>query len=192
MATTQNADAPEGPDAASVAAVAAGAIGLALAIGALALFGTRAALSVVAGATIAVANLVTMSAIIRALLRVPDDDATATATAAPGVATATAADAATTEPGATPADAEPDPDAPDHVREGKRGGAAWGAFAVVKIVVLFGGIWVLLTRGLVDPMPLVAGYGVLPLGIAAASLYTSLAPRSRRPARRSGRPNRTK
>jgi len=74
--------------------------------------------------------------------------------------------------------AEPEPSI-DHVREGKRGGAAWGAFALVKILVLFGGIWVLLTKGLVDPMALVVGYGVLPLGIAASSLIGSLSPRSR-------------
>jgi len=53
-------------------------------------------------------------------------------------------------------------------------------------VVLFGGIYVLLTKGLVDPMPLVVGYGVLPLGIAASSLSTALSPRGRR----GGRPPR--
>jgi hypothetical protein len=79
------------------------------------------------------------------------------------------------------ADAEP---AVDHAREGKRGGAAWGAFALVKIVVLFGGIYLLLTKGMVDPIPLVVGYGVLPLGIACSSLFTSLAPRGRTPARK--------
>jgi hypothetical protein len=172
MATTQNADAPEGPDAAAVAAVAAGVLGLALAIGALAIFGTRTALSVAAGATIAVANLVTMSAIVRALLRAPDDADQATA----------AADKP--DAGGEEAAAE----AADHERAGKRGGAAWGLFGVFKIVILFGGIWILLTKHLVDPMPLVVGYGVLPLGIAASSLFTSLAPRSRRPGRR----NRTK
>jgi hypothetical protein len=68
----------------------------------------------------------------------------------------------------------------EHSAEGKRGGAAWGAFAVVKILILFGGIYLLLTRGLVDPMPLVVGYGVLPLGIAASSVISSMAPRRRR------------
>jgi hypothetical protein len=185
MATTQNADAPEGPDAAVVASIAAGALGLALAVGALALFGTRTALSVAAGATIAVANLVTMSAIVRALLRAPDeaDEATNAAdephTAVPDAAGAAAPDAGGDEAGA---------EERDHERAGKRGGAAWGLFGVFKIVILFGGIWILLTKHLVDPMPLVVGYGVLPLGIAASSLFTSLAPRSRRPGRR----NRTK
>ena len=73
------------------------------------------------------------------------------------------------------------------VAQGKRGGAAWGAFALVKIIVLFGGIWVLLTRGWVDPMPLVVGYGVLPLGITASGLFGSLAPRPRRSAKTAAR-----
>lgn len=178
MATTQNGDAPEGPDAAAVAAVAAAGLAVVLALGALALFGTRTALSVAAGGVIAVANLVTMSAIVRALLRAPDDvpGTTSEATASP--------EATATADGAAPAGETVEADAPDHAREGKRGGAAWGAFAVVKIILLFGGIWILLTKGLVDPMPLVVGYGVLPLGIAASSLYTSLRPRSRGPGRR--------
>ena len=152
MATTQS-EAPEGPDTSTGAAVVAAGLGVALTIGAIAVFGPHAALSVGLGAAIAVVNLVTMRAIIRALLKAPAVDA----------------------------DAETDPKAEvDHVAEGKRGGAAWGAFAVVKILVLFGGIWLLLTRGIVDPMPLVVGYGVLPMGIAASGLFGSLAPKGDR------------
>ena len=65
----------------------------------------------------------------------------------------------------------------NHRAAGKRGGAAWGVFAVFKILILFGGIWMLLSKGLVAPIPLVVGYGVLPLGIAAAGLWNSLRPR---------------
>jgi len=36
-----------------------------------------------------------------------------------------------------------------------------------------------LTRGVVDPIPLVVGYGVLPLGIAASTLFRGLSPRAR-------------
>lgn len=155
---------PPSADAANVAAVSAAVLGAALTIGALVLFGTSAALSVGAGATIAVVNLVTMSAIIRAMLR-PGDDA---------------------EGNSNPeADPKADAASADHVAEGKRGGAAWGAFALVKILILFGGVWLLLTRGVVAPMPLVVGYGVLPLGITVGGLVTSLAPRSRRAGRRS-------
>ena len=55
--------------------------------------------------------------------------------------------------------------------------AAWAIFAVLKMAILFGGVWILLTRGMVDPMPLVVGYGVLPLGITASALFP---PRQRR------------
>jgi hypothetical protein len=181
MTTTQSTDAPEGPDAAKVAAIGGAVLGLLLSIGALAFFGTRAGLSVAAGATIAVANLVTMSAIIRAVLRPADADV---AGGGDGEAAPTT-DAAEADP---EAGAEP---AVDHAREGKRGGAAWGAFALLKIVVLFGGIYLLLTKHMVDPIPLVVGYGVLPLGIACSSLFTSLAPRPRRPSR-AGRRNTSK
>lgn len=160
MANTTRTDAPEGPDAAAVAAIAAGVIGAVLSVAALGIYGSRTALSVAVGAIIAVANLVTMSAIIRALLKPPDE-----------------AEAASPAEGAEPA---PEPREPvDHRAEGKRGGAAWGLFAAIKILVLFGGIWILLTRGWVDPIPLVVGYGVLPIGIAASGLLTSLAPRRR-------------
>jgi hypothetical protein len=163
MATTPSADAA-GPDAAKVAAFAAGGLGLALSVAAAAIFSLRMSLSVGVGAIIAVANLVTMSAIIRALVRSSDEaDADAASAEAPAIA-----------------DADPTAEASppiDHRAEGRRGGAAWGGFALLKILVLFGGIWILLTRGWVDPIPLVVGYGVLPLGIAASSVLSSLAPR---------------
>ena len=165
MATTPSVDAPEETDAAKVAAVAAAVLGAVLTLGALAFFGTRTGLSVAIGAIIAVANLVMMSAIVRAMLRPVDAEVDASA------------DEKEKE------DAEK-VDPVDHAAEGKRGGAAWGVFGLLKIVVLFGGIYVLLTKGMVDPMPLVVGYGVLPLGIAASSAFTSLAPRRRRTVRR--------
>lgn len=181
MATTTPT---ESPDAAKVAAVAAGLMGLALSGAAVALYGPRTALSVGAGATIAVANLVTMRAIIRALVRSGEAEE-ADEKAAAGAKADAAAKPDSDADGNADDDAEDAKDTKDHVSEGKRGGAAWGAFALLKIVVLFGGIWILLTRGLVDPIPLVVGYGVLPLGIAASSLFTSLAPRSTRKSRRS-------
>jgi predicted lipid-binding transport protein (Tim44 family) len=189
MAMTPNADAA-GPDAARVAAFAAGGLGLALSVAAIALFGLRTSLSVAVGAMIAVANLVTMSAIIRALVRSSDEadaDTASAEAAAPhseSAANSRAADEASSSAAAsataTTAEADPSAEAAppvDHRAEGRRGGAAWGGFALLKIIVLFGGIWILLTRGWVDPIPLVVGYGVLPLGIAASSVLSSLAPR---------------
>jgi hypothetical protein len=131
---------------------AAAVLGAAFTVIAFATHDSRTAISVGLGAAIAVANLVTMRAIVRALLRAPEGD--------------------------EPSGEEEEPaQEKDHRAAGKRGGAAWGIFAVLKILVLFGGIWFLLSKGLVAPIPLVVGYGVLPLGIAAAGLWNSLRPR---------------
>ena len=116
----------------------AAALGAALALAALAFFGTRSAISVFVGATIAVGNLIALRALIRALLPPADSEPTAKSSGVAG---------------------------------------AWAIFAVLKMLILFGGVWILLTRGIVDPMPLVVGYGVLPLGITASALFP---PRKRR------------
>ena len=119
---------------------------------------------------IAVANLASLTAIIRAMLQPAVDDALAEK-------------AAKAEEADEPEPDEPEAEAPpevDHGAEGKRGGAAWGLFALLKMGLLFGGIWVLLTRHLVDPIPLIVGYGVLPVAIAVSGVLTSLAPRPRR------------
>ena len=121
------------------AAKAAAILGGVFAIGALALYGPRAALSVVVGAVIAVANLLTMRAIIHALVRVPSEEDERA-----GKTTSTAAS------------------------------IGWALLAAFKILIIFGGIWFLLTRRLVDPMPLVVGYGVLPLGIAGSAIWSSI------------------
>ena len=130
------------------AAKVAGVLGVIFTVGALGAFGSRTAASVLLGAAIAIANLLTLRAIIKSMMQGGEEEE----------------------------GAEPDPNA-DHVGAGKRGGAAWGIFAVFKILILFGGIWLLLSKDLVDPMPLVVGYGVLPLGIAASSLLSNLSPR---------------
>jgi hypothetical protein len=52
------------------------------------------------------------------------------------------------------------------------GAGTWGVLAMVKMVVLFGGIWIVMTKGLVDPMGLVVGYGSLPIGIAIGSIVS--------------------
>jgi hypothetical protein len=55
---------------------------------------------------------------------------------------------------------------------GGGGGSVWGVLAVVKMLVLFGGVWILMTKGVVDPIPLVVGYGSMPIGIAIGSLVS--------------------
>lgn len=132
------------------AAKVASVLGAVFTAAAAGVFGMRTAGSVLLGAGIAIANLLTLRAIIKSMMQ-GDDDAESES-------------------------ANPDPNA-DHKGAGKRGGTAWGIFAVFKILILFGGIWLLLSKGLVDPIPLVVGYGVLPLGIAASSLLSSLSPR---------------
>ena len=49
---------------------------------------------------------------------------------------------------------------------------AWSVIALGKTMVLFGGVWWLMTRHLVDPMQLVVGYGALPIGIAIGALVS--------------------
>ena len=167
MATTRTAEPPAGPDAAKVATIAAGVLGALLALAGLALFDGHVALSVAAGAIIAVANLASLTAIIRAMLQPAVDDA--------------AEEERVKEAAAAAGSVEPAEPPIDPAAEGKRGGAGWGLFALLKMVLLFGGIWVLLTRHLVDPIPLVIGYGVLPVAIAISGVLTSLAPRPRGP-----------
>ena len=157
------------PDAAKVGTIAAAAIGVLLTAGALAIYGGRTGASVAVGALMAVANLLTLTAIIRAVIRPPPEEERAEETET--------ADE-TLESGGR---------GRNHADEGRRGGGAWAIFAVGKIVVLFGGLWILLTQGVVDPMPLTVGYGVLPLGITAGGLLSSLLPRSSARGRRDAR-----
>jgi hypothetical protein len=49
---------------------------------------------------------------------------------------------------------------------------AWGVIALAKVMVLVGGLWLLMTCHLVDPIPLVVGYGALPIGIAIGAVLS--------------------
>lgn len=51
-----------------------------------------------------------------------------------------------------------------------RGRMSWSFVALVKLAVLFGGMFLLIKSGLADVLPLVVGYGALPIGIVAAQL----------------------
>jgi hypothetical protein len=136
---------------------AAAVLGTIFTLAAFATHDSKTGFSVGVGVAIAVANLLTMRAIVRALVRAPEEERDAGGEKDP--------------------ENDQEKEKKDHRAAGKRGGAAWGVFAVLKIFVLFGGIWILLSKGLVAPIPLVVGYGVLPLGIAAAGLWNSLRPR---------------
>ena len=53
---------------------------------------------------------------------------------------------------------------------GKRSRVPWPLIAVLKMGVLFGGLYLLLKGGWVDLLPLLAGYGALPLGVVAGQV----------------------
>ena len=144
------------------------AVGAIFTLGALALFPTKTGLSVMFGALAATSNLWVLSKIVEALLT-PDPDATSE-----------------TKPEATSeanpeGEASADPEAPKEPEPPKKSfSTAWGALAAVKMIVLFGGAWVLMTRGLVDPMGLMVGYGSLPVGVSLSGFVSGLRPKKRK------------
>jgi ATP synthase I chain len=50
--------------------------------------------------------------------------------------------------------------------------AAWGVVALLKMVGLLGAAWLLMSSTLVAPLPLLVGFGCLPIGIAIGSLVS--------------------
>jgi hypothetical protein len=53
--------------------------------------------------------------------------------------------------------------------------AGWSVAFGLKLLLLFGGIWLLLTWQVVSALPLAIGYGTLPIGIAIGSLVSDKA-----------------
>lgn len=53
--------------------------------------------------------------------------------------------------------------------------AGWTLAFMVKLLFLFGGVWLLLEWRVVTVLPLAAGYGTLPIGIAIGSLVSDKA-----------------
>jgi hypothetical protein len=53
--------------------------------------------------------------------------------------------------------------------------AGWSIAFMLKLVFLVGGLWLLLTWGVVSTLPLAVGYGTLPIGIAIGSLVSDKA-----------------
>jgi hypothetical protein len=54
----------------------------------------------------------------------------------------------------------------------KRGNTApWAILAVLKLVFLLGGVWLILKSGVVEGLALVIGYMALPMGAVVASLF---------------------
>jgi hypothetical protein len=112
-----------GDAAMRVAVLSVFASGVALSIGALALFGGRAALGVAIGGAIATANLALFARLGDVFI----------------------------------------------ARKGRT--APWTAIALLKLVFLFGGVWLILESEIVSALALAAGYGALPVGIILGSLF---------------------
>lgn len=54
----------------------------------------------------------------------------------------------------------------------RRGATApWAAVAMIKLVVLLGGVWLILRHGYVSALPLAIGFGALPVGIVLGTLF---------------------
>lgn len=51
-----------------------------------------------------------------------------------------------------------------------RGRGGWGLVAVGKMLGLVAVVWLLMRHGLVSPLPMLVGFGALPIGIAIGSL----------------------
>jgi hypothetical protein len=54
-------------------------------------------------------------------------------------------------------------------RQGKT--VPWTVVAVLKLVLLFGGVWMILKSGAVSGVSLVIGYAAMPFGVTLASLF---------------------
>lgn len=52
----------------------------------------------------------------------------------------------------------------------------WFLIAMLKVVVLFGGVWLLMKHDVVSGLALAVGYGSLPLGITIGTLAAPKAP----------------
>lgn len=169
----------EARDDTKTAIVCAAIVGALSSAAGFALFGGRTGASIAVGAGLGVANLVAMRVIVRSLLAGADEADDANAPAHPSSSGAPLPGESDGAPSTNGPD-EASSDAP--TTERKRYAGAWGAFAIVKMFLLFGGIWLLLSKHVVDPLPLVVGYGVLPVGIVLSTLLSSLSvgKRSRR------------
>jgi hypothetical protein len=49
---------------------------------------------------------------------------------------------------------------------------AWAMLALVKMLGLFALVWLLVRWGIAQPLPMVLGYGALPIGIAVGSVVS--------------------
>jgi hypothetical protein len=117
-----------------------------LTLGALAFAGVGVAFSVSVGAGLALGNLWALARIVVALL--PDESA-----------------AAAGEKGSAGGGGAPPS------KTGART-SSWAVLGVLKMVALMAVVWLLMRYGVVSPLPMVVGFGALPIGIAIGSLVS--------------------
>jgi hypothetical protein len=55
---------------------------------------------------------------------------------------------------------------------GPSGAVAWALLGIVKMFALFALVWLLISHGVVSALPMLAGFGALPIGIAIGSLVS--------------------
>jgi hypothetical protein len=119
-----------------------------LTLGAAAFGGPGVAFSVLVGAGLALGNLWALARIVVAFL----------------------------PPGAGPRQRTgPDESAEARAGQGRRRAAGlggWAVLGVLKMVGLMAAVWLLMRHEVVSPLPMVVGFGALPIGIAIGSLVS--------------------
>jgi hypothetical protein len=55
---------------------------------------------------------------------------------------------------------------------GASGAVAWALLGIVKMFALFAVVWLLMRHGVVSALPMLVGFGALPIGIAIGSLVS--------------------
>ncbi len=131
--------------------IAVAICGAAMTVVAFATSGPKSGISVSMGALLALSNLWALTSIVRALL-VTDVEPSD--------------DALSDDAAAAPAPQK-------HSRIG------WALFAVFKMTLLFGAMYLLLRSSWVAGLPLAVGYGSMPIGIFLSTLWHSLRPAAR-------------
>ena len=58
----------------------------------------------------------------------------------------------------------------------RRNGAGWALVALLKMLGLVAIVWLLMRHGVVSPLPMLAGFGALPIGIAIGSAVSDRGP----------------
>jgi hypothetical protein len=59
--------------------------------------------------------------------------------------------------------------------------AGWALVALLKMLGLIAAVWLLMRHGVVSPLPMLVGFGALPIGIAIGTLVSDRRPAPERP-----------